>query len=371
MPIYKDGKNKNAEGLQRYKVRVNYKTATGDHKQLTRVAYGLQQAKQLENLLQSEQKTPTTTKNFDGLYLDFLETKKHELRETSLDTLAKRFRNHILPFFSGYKLNKITPQVIESWKKSINDKSLSVNTRHSVYTALKAFLNWCERNKYLTDNPIIGVPNFRDAYATPKPDKIRYYTPSQFKQYIAYALQDAEQKKDFRFYVFFTIAYYTGMRKGEINALKWTDLDGNVLHVRRSIAQKLAGGDRETPPKNKSSYRSVQCPLPLLHTLETQKSLHQALTPDWQSLRICGGEKCLRDTTLDKKNRCIAVATNLPHIKIHDFRHSHASLLANNGINIQEIARRLGHSKIEQTWNTYSHLYPKEEERAVDVLNNL
>jgi integrase len=58
-------------------------------------------------------------------------------------------------------------------------------------------------------------------------------------------------------------------------------------------------------------------------------------------------------------------------IRIHDYRHSHVSVLANNGINIQEIARRLGHSKVDMTWNTYSHLYPREEERAVDVLNNI
>lgn len=58
-------------------------------------------------------------------------------------------------------------------------------------------------------------------------------------------------------------------------------------------------------------------------------------------------------------------------IRIHDFRHSHASLLANEGINIQGVSRRLGHSKIEMTWNTYSHLYPREEERAVEILNKI
>ncbi|MGI5899954.1 MAG: tyrosine-type recombinase/integrase [Christensenellales bacterium] len=55
-------------------------------------------------------------------------------------------------------------------------------------------------------------------------------------------------------------------------------------------------------------------------------------------------------------------------VVIIPYGHSHASLLANEGINIQEIARRLGHSNIEITWNTYSHLYPREEERAVKVL---
>ena len=370
MPTYKNKNIKNADGLQRYTVRINHQH-NGEYKQLTRVAYGLQQAKQLELELQSEQKTPTSSKNFNDLYRTFLEMKKHEIRETSLDTLEKRFRNHITPFFSNYKLNKITPQTIENWKKYINDKNLSIITRHSIYASLKSFLGWCERTKHLAENPMANIPNFRDAYATPKPDKIRYYTPAQFKQYIAYALQEAKQKNDFRFYVFFMIAYYTGMRKGEINALKWSDLDGDVLHVRRSIAQKIAGADKETPPKNKSSYRSVQCPLPLMKALETQKLLHQTITPEWHDFRICGGENCMRDTTLDKKNRFFAISTNLPRIKIHDFRHSHASLLANNGINIQEIARRLGHSKIEQTWNTYSHLYPKEQERALEILNKI
>lgn len=58
-------------------------------------------------------------------------------------------------------------------------------------------------------------------------------------------------------------------------------------------------------------------------------------------------------------------------IRIHDFRHSHASLFANAGVNIQEISRRLGHAKVEMTWNIYSHLYPRGEERAINVLNEI
>ena len=86
MPIYKNKNIKNADGLQRYTVRINYQH-NGEYKQLTRVAYGLQQAKQLELQLQSEQKNPTSSKNFNDLYHTFLEMKKHEIRETSLDTL--------------------------------------------------------------------------------------------------------------------------------------------------------------------------------------------------------------------------------------------------------------------------------------------
>ena len=74
---------------------------------------------------------------------------------------------------------------------------------------------------------------------------------------------------------------------------------------------------------------------------------------------------------VEDKNKKYATLAGIKKIRIHDFRHSHASLLANEGINIQEIARRLGHSQIEVTWNTYSHLYPQEEERAIKILDKI
>lgn len=90
-----------------------------------------------------------------------------------------------------------------------------------------------------------------------------------------------------------------------------------------------------------------------------------------EGYRICGGIDCIRDSTVCNKGFEFADKAGLPHIRLHDFRHSHASLLASEGINIQEIARRLGHSNVEMTWNTYSHLYPQEEERAVGILNKI
>ena len=161
------------------------------------------------------------------------------------------------------------------------------------------------------------------------------------------------------------------MRKGEIHALKWSDIDGDYISVKRSITQKLKGEDRETPPKNKTSIRTLQIPEPLKKILADHKARYRSLQGFSDDFRICGGTRPLRDTSIQKANERYAKLAGLKTIRIHDFRHSHASLLANNGINIQEIARRLGHAKIEMTWNTYSHLYPREEERAVNILNKI
>lgn len=204
-----------------------------------------------------------------------------------------------------------------------------------------------------------------------------FYTPEEFKKFIEIAKRQAieKQKKEkntyeWNFYVFFNIAYYTGLRKGEIHALRWNDIDNDYLSVKHSITQKLKGKtDVETPPKNKSSIRTLQIPLSLVKILKEHKKRQMQLPNFSEDSRILGDEKCLRDTTIQKRNMLYSSLAEVKTIRIHDFRHSHASLLANMGINIQEVARRLGHSNVEMTWNTYSHLYPKEEEKAVAILN--
>jgi integrase len=204
------------------------------------------------------------------------------------------------------------------------------------------------------------------------------YTADEFTRFIDTAQGLAKEKEagkhdlsEWDFYVFFNIAFYTGLRKGEIHALKWSDLDEAYLSVKRSITQRLRGDDRETPPKNKYSIRTLQMPLPLIEILDEHRKRQAQIGGFTDDFRICGRTRSLRDTTLQRRNELYATLSELKVITIHDFRHSHVSVLANEGINIQEIARRLGHSRIEMTWNTYSHLYPREEERAVNVLNGI
>lgn len=173
------------------------------------------------------------------------------------------------------------------------------------------------------------------------------------------------------YYVFFNIAFYTGMRKGKIHALQWTDIKDGYINITKSLAQKLQGADRITPPKNKSSIRTIQIPKPLQDVLDEHYKRCRTIDGFNDSYLICGGAKALRDTSIQNELKRYADQAGVKIIRVHDFRHSHASLLANEGINIQEVARRLGHAKISMTWETYSHLYPREEERAIQILNKI
>lgn len=382
MPIYKmEGKK---DGLQKYRVRVNYTDREGKSRQLDRVAYGKDEAKELERRLHCELSEETTRKiTLQQLYDEYISAKKYEVRESSLHKTKSWLAYYVLPTLKDYRIDRITTSILQKWKLNIEEcttgtdkHKLSLITKQNIFGEFRAMMNYAVKMEYLIKNPLSTLGNFRDAYDGKH--EMDFYTSNEFLQFIKSAYDFAKKSDkesgsihEWNYYVFFNIAFYTGMRKGEINALKWIDIENDIIHITRSITQKLQGGDRETPPKNKSSIRSIQIPKPLQKVLSEHYRRYSQIdrfSDDW---RICGGETCLRDSTIEKRNKLYAETAGLKKIRIHDYRHSHASLLANNGINIQEIARRLGHSKIEITWNTYSHLYPQEEERAISVLNKI
>lgn len=367
MPIYKMDGRKN--GLQQYRVRVNYRAPDGSYKQIDRVAYGREEAKQLEAQLRADigESKPASQITLGELCAEYLAAKEYEVRASSYDKSRSCLELHVLPTLGSVKMSALTPARLQKWKNGLNEKELSLTTKKNQYRELNALLNWAVRMERIPRNPLGAVGNFSDPYFEKPAEKLHYYTAEQYLKFAAAARDSGE----FPYYVFFSVAFYTGMRKGEINALRWSDIDGDTLHVRRSITQKLKAGDVETPPKNKSSYRDLQIPRPLADILSEQKQRQQNDLRWDDSYRVCGGAAPLRDTSIENKNKAFGQAAGLPHIRIHDFRHTHASLLVNEGISIQEIARRLGHSNVEITWNTYAHLYPREEERAVQILNQI
>jgi len=380
MPIYKvEGIKK--DGLQKYKVRMNYTNTNGAIRQLTRVAYGLDEAKDLEQKLLGEIKEkldgPFGRTTMQQLFTEYIATKKHDVRKTTAQKYEKEYELYIKPQLESVKLCKITIPALQKWKSYIEGLKICLTTRNHAYSTLRILLNYAVRMEYIPNNPLTALGCFKDAEYSKT--EMMYYTASEFLSYIDTVKQYAEKREsecrnlsEWDYYVFFYIAFYTGMRKGEILALKWNDLDDEYIMVRRSIQQKVNGGeDIETPPKSKSSIRTLQAPLPLLKVLNEHRERQKHIGKFTDDYRICGGQQCIKGTSLGDKNRFYATMSGQKSIRVHDFRHSHGSVLANEGINIQEIARRLGHAKVEITWNTYSHLYPREQEKAVDILNKI
>lgn len=366
MPIIASKSKKN--GLTRYEVRVNYTTPMGEYKRITRIAYGLQEAKDLERqLLREKELAPASTLRLSDLAKEYYNSKINENRKSTVDKARTQYRKHIEPYLGDVKLDKLSLPKLNNWKQKISEKNLSLITKQNIFTQLRAILNFGVKLDYLPKNNLVKLGNFKDSNYTKK--KMLFYTADEFKQYIAQARKDALKNDFYDYYVFFSIAYLTGARKGEINALTWNDYYDNTIYITKSINQKQKGvKDVITPPKNKSSIRDIVVPDTLVKILEEHRSRLKATNSYDPNHFICGGMICLRDSSLTNKNKLFAEMAGIKKIRIHDFRHSHASLLANNNVNILEISRRLGHAKIDQTLNTYSHFYPQAESHANKVL---
>ncbi len=372
MPINKmEGKK---DGKQKYRVRVNYTDDYGKPQRMERIVYGLEEAKAVEAEINYKVKSKSEIvkkMTVQQLYDEYIKNVKIDIRESTLDKKERMYELYIKEFLSSKTIDKLTVPLLQDWKLMINDKGYALKTKQNIYGVLRALLNYAFKMGHIPQNPLIKVGNFKNPSEIKK--EMQYYTSEEFLTFIKPARESAYAGtlQDYGFYIFFMFAYYTGARKGEINALRWCDIKDEEMCITRSVAQKLKGCDRITPPKNKSSIRNIQLPVPLLKELETYKAKCKELEGFNEECFVCGFDKSLRDTSIQKRNERYAKSADVKVIRIHDFRHSHASLLANNGINIQEIARRLGHSNIEMTLNTYSHLYPKEQERALDILNKI
>jgi len=365
MPIYNTGEKK--DGLTKYRVRINYTDTSGKAHSLTRIAYGREAAKRLEANLSRNEEKAVCNLTVPELIDRYIEAKKRELRESTVDKAHRILNKYVRGL--DHRISKLTVPYLTEWKAGIDNLNLAYKTKRNIFNAFSGVLTWAVKMEYIKENPLKKVGNFRNAYD--QKQKIRFYTPQEYLTYASAAREIAAENDFYDFYVFFSIAYYTGARKGEIHALKWTDIKDGSIEITKSLNQKLKGSDRITPPKNKSSNRKIKLPDPLLDILNEHYARGKKYKGFNDSFYVCGGIKPLRDSSLSKMNFEIAKRAGLHHIRIHDFRHSHASLLANSGVNILEISRRLGHSDISQTLNTYSHFYPAEEDRAVEVLNRI
>lgn len=370
MPIYKANGKK--DGLQKYNVRINYLADSGEAKQLTRVAYGLDVAKNLEWELNQKIKNkdiiPVSKMTVKQLFDKYIATKEINLKKSSIAKMTNDFNCNILLYFGDYLIDKITINMLIEWQKDLKSKNLSLSTLKKVFSEFKAMFNHAIKCEYIQKSPFKNLDNFRDSSIIKK--EMAYYTAEEFLKFLNIIREIAEEKEktqndlsEWNYYVFFAIAFYTGARKGEIHALRWTDIDDTILHIRRSLNQKF---NEETAPKTQRAVRALQIPQPLIDILNEHKKRVQRLGNFIEDSYICRG---IKDTTIERRNKFYAEKAGLKKIRIHDFRHSHASYLANAGILISEISRRLGHAKIEITWNIYCHLYPQEEERAIAVLN--
>lgn len=292
---------------------------------------------------------------FDDVYKEYFIYYKKRHKKQGFETMARNFKNHILPYFTNTYVNDLTKADIISWQNKIYDKKFNNSFNNNLYTAFSGFIKYCIVYSYLDENIVLQVGNFKKQY-TYKEHKI--YSLSQFKKFRKYVKNNIYKQ-------YFNFMYFYGTRPSEALALRYSDIENNYVHIRHNLQRR---GKREIDtPKNRSSIRTFKINIITRLRLWYLKCYYdKKYNYENYDYFIFGGIKPLSTTTIDRIKRKASKDANLFEITMHEFRHSCCSRRIHKGDKIDQVSKDLGHSNTSTTLNTYLHL--EQEKRVTSTL---
>ncbi len=272
------------------------------------------------------------------------------LKQTSLNSLENVFNSvfRVMDLKESDKLKKITKEKIAKYHESAL-KHYKKNTIHNLNANLKSFLEFCEQEGFMEKSPYFAITlkNAQEAKA------IEPFTLEEVKTLI-------ENAPSLRLKAFLMVAFFTGMRTGELLALMWEDIDFNEKTI--TINKSLNELGNITTPKNKPSIREVD----LLEPVEKILKELQASEPESEKFIFISMPK--RSTMFQRAFRSLLRALNLKERKLYTTRHTFASLMLSQGEEAMWVSKTLGHKDLNTTYKTYSHYIPKQDKERAKFL---
>jgi site-specific recombinase, phage integrase family len=298
-------------------------------------------------------------------------------RKTSyINTQENNYNKHIREYFINVdNVGKLTYEDIYQFREQLrqkiaqnSDKPLSTNTINKIMILLKKIFDVGLRKGYYTTNPVKLLKKLPI-----EKTKMQFWTIAEFQQFLKLFEVD-----EYNIKLLFTVLFFTGLRLGEALALTWQDVDftSNTIHVTKSTYVNK-GISHISTTKTKAGTRRIIINKKLSQELETwqkkQAKQLQQFSNYITTLQVFQNSPIIitKDAIEKQYKKILERDNTLKKIRIHDFRHSHASLLINNGEDYLVVKERLGHASITTTIDTYSHLYPSKQKDLADKLDDL
>lgn len=348
----------------RFTVYIGKDEATGNSKQIRKQGYKTkEEAEQafLEYKLKvvngDYKKEKQGHVKFSKFIAEWLPMYKPTVKESTYATTLRLIDNHIKKDLGNLYLDKISVERCQKIAVKWSEVSPKVFKRYVTYTA--KILDYAVHLELIPSNPMkkIIMPK-RKIEAK---EFTNFYTKDELDKYLFWA-------KDYSFkaFCFFRLMSFTGMRKGEVLALRWSDINFNngTLRVERTVTKGINERLLISTPKTPHSIRSIPVDQQTLkYLLEWKKAQRGDI------IQIGGNaldaEQLIFSNSLNKPcdpyiitkwNKAITDRHHLRRITIHGFRHTHASLLFEAGVSMEEVKERLGHSTIKTTMDIYTHV---------------
>ena len=316
----------------------------------------------------------SSIENYQELADLWWESYKHTVKPNTKINVKRILKNHVLPLFGAYKLNKLTTPLIQSIVNNLADKTNKGEEGaflyyDSIHALNKRILQYGVTMQAIPSNPARDVVLPRNTQKA-KRQKVKHFDNEELKKFLGY-LDNLDLKK-FRYCYENTLYKFllaTGCRINEALALSWSDIDleNAVVHITKTLNYK----QETNSPKSKASYRDLDIDQATVTMLKAYKI--RQIQEAW---KIGKTETVVfsdfiheypNNRTLQTRLRTHFKRANVTNIGFHGFRHTHASLLLNSGIPYKELQHRLGHSTLSMTMDIYSHLSKESAKKAVSV----
>jgi integrase len=302
-------------------------------------------------------------------YLEnWLQNYKPNLSPRGFERYRDIIRKHFIPAFNNIKLVQLKPEHLQKHYANLNSRGLSIGTiryHHAViHVALKTAVKQGVISRNVAD--AVDVPRMRR-------QEMQTWNEDEINRFL-------EKAKGSPYYALFYTALFTGMRRSELLGLKWEDVDLILgqIHVNRGLHHLKNGSYIFTEPKSMKSRRTIALSPSAILVLRdhmTKRKLELSFLDitqkDTDLVFATIDGKPLRPNTITRAWETTAKHAGLKVIRLHDARHTHASLMLKQGIHPKIVQERLGHSSIQMTLDIYSHVAPGLQEAAAKRFEDL
>jgi len=279
------------------------------------------------------------TNNLTALCENYLIKRKMRVKIATLKKDETTLNKYVLPNFKT--VSSITIFSIQKWKSDFLKLGFKEHYTNQVIKCFRAFLNYVKNYTYV-DPRIIDELDIVKLYEIK--EEMQIWSVDEFNTFISFVDDDYYK-------LMFNTLFWSGLRISELRALTPKDIKDNYLLINKRLDSKYTKD---------------------FTTLKTTNSQRKVLMPSWIIEKLTKIDNSLLFPTSETQIRRMLdkyiAKSQVKKIRLHDFRHSHASWLFNSGVNIKSISTRLGHSSVSITLDTYVHLLPDSQSEILDLI---
>lgn len=291
------------------------------------------------------------TTTVDEVFENYLKSIKDNQSINTVRRKVYSYNNHIKTVFGNKKISSINRANIIAFRDELSTK-VANNSANSILSVFKSIFKYAiyEMNLDIQD-PFKNV-----SFLKINDKEYNIWSPQEFNEFISFVDNDL-------YYLAFHLLYNTGMRIGELLALQWKDYNNGFINIKKSVSKKEIH-----TPKTKNSYRKIKIDN---KSIELLNNIYQHKEDDDfnDDFFIFGNQQPPAEYPIRRAFEKYLKLSKVKRIRLHDFRHSHASFLINNNVPVVAIAQRLG-DKQTTILNVYAHFFDTTNDLIMELLNN-